>query len=722
MCVWIAGAILFSKAVYEAVSYDDQGTYVGIALLMMMTFCHKTGTGVYMAMIVLLGITAGCCINMIIMAITYAVSGGFLSPSGDSAATYAVFIVLLSFTMGTISAVRWQYESLDFLLFKITIAIIFTGVLNDVKRVSFVAPWFILAQVCVSVVVFVLCVFFVFPVTSASKYRLCLRNVMHHASCAINQTSKLLMEPLESESGVPKIASGQVDHATGWDTGLKDTIMKIRDHIKTSRSLISSFLSLNLNLEVWIELDVYCKPHVFPHVQMQQTKLALWNSVRSIAFLVRRLQSGHENLSFLTDPSFRLPVQNLMGSMSDLLNALGEAIVDLHPDKSGSFEKADACLQLFDSHWNVLMDNLTKTFFASETSMLTADERKTSGMLNLLTTLYLLGRKLRMLYETESLALHGRSNKAMAIAAARFEYQNTWKRPSEAIAQAPIRQSHTESMKRSGTFLQLQEIANQKPISLIMPNSQWHSKNHDRPALLHFRFMIGGLRRSSSPKRLYRYVPLWLLLFGQMAICTAIGTTFSVIPVIVNNAFNGSGMALMATIFAVYMPSIGFIELRMLHRFLGTLAGSVASYVIVGVAYLVNGLSWENHPAKIIMVVFLLGIWCGFLNGTALRYPASKYAFLVSAFTVAIIIGPSLYSTKPPWKPVAYRVLETIVGMSIVTLGAMILPISVYSQVKSSISESLDRLAKLVRTIPNHVRCFALICLYFSNHPFVRIQ
>jgi hypothetical protein len=195
--------------------------------------------------------------------------------------------------------------------------------------------------------------------------------------------------------------------------------------------------------------------------------------------------------------------------------------------------------------------------------------------------------------------------------------------------------------------------------------------------------------------------PWQLALTIQLFVPVIFGTLLVVIPSI-NHAFQGhASWAVISMVLIADVNCSGNVVESALIRVLGTLLGAAVSLVIIALAWSINGLSFENTPAKLVVVG--LTIWV-FLTVTTYLYwkggRLSKTWFTAGIAVCIIVLMPLETETGPHWALAGLRVGAVMIGVVVQAVSSMTLfPVTVEQQTLEKALTALELMEEMCKQL-----------------------
>jgi len=146
-------------------------------------------------------------------------------------------------------------------------------------------------------------------------------------------------------------------------------------------------------------------------------------------------------------------------------------------------------------------------------------------------------------------------------------------------------------------------------------------------------------------------------------------------------------MALLTVPVVMNMQS-GMIMAKSFHRVLGTLLGATASVVIVAC-----------FPQQPVLMLTAIALWTGLCAaGAVMNKGFRAYTFVLSGYTVAMIVLPIVNTPEAIFSVAVHRFLELLLGMAVTTLVFDgLFPVQLRTQVKNLSEGNLNYLLSELR-------------------------
>lgn len=190
-------------------------------------------------------------------------------------------------------------------------------------------------------------------------------------------------------------------------------------------------------------------------------------------------------------------------------------------------------------------------------------------------------------------------------------------------------------------------------------------KNHRRNAC------AIGLRRLVHALGLR---PRYLKAVAQQAIAISAAMTLHVCDK-TYNAFQGHSMWILVTVWVMGgQGSVGATVLKATNRVIGTVAAGCASYIVIYLVYLFNGVSYQNRALKYIFMTLIYPFFLACSHRGMLKSPPQfQYAWYVMKLTLPIVVLSGYIEEVPSPETAAWRILCILVGLALEFLATTLI-------------------------------------------------
>ena len=134
-------------------------------------------------------------------------------------------------------------------------------------------------------------------------------------------------------------------------------------------------------------------------------------------------------------------------------------------------------------------------------------------------------------------------------------------------------------------------------------------------------------------------MPTWLVFGLQYFAAMSIALGLTVVPIIAEKVFHNRLTDVVVTVAVVWMPSVGDVTTKSIHRILGTGFAAVWSYLLIALAFAASGATWSDHTAgKMVVAGVMMAVWAVFCCLQWLKYPQSRYMWYVICVCVCVCV------------------------------------------------------------------------------------
>ncbi|KAI8102496.1 hypothetical protein M9435_006096 [Picochlorum sp. BPE23] len=160
--------------------------------------------------------------------------------------------------------------------------------------------------------------------------------------------------------------------------------------------------------------------------------------------------------------------------------------------------------------------------------------------------------------------------------------------------------------------------------------------------------------------------PRYLKPVAQQAIAISAAMTLHVCDR-TYNAFQGHTMWILVTVWIMGgQGTVGATVLKACNRIVGTVAAGCASYIIIYLVYLLNGLSYQNRALKYIFMTLIYPFFTACFHRGMLKSPRQfQYAWYVMKLTLPIAVLSGYIEEVPSPDTAAWRILCILVGIGL---------------------------------------------------------
>ncbi|KAL6769892.1 hypothetical protein ACKKBG_A32770 [Auxenochlorella protothecoides x Auxenochlorella symbiontica] len=191
--------------------------------------------------------------------------------------------------------------------------------------------------------------------------------------------------------------------------------------------------------------------------------------------------------------------------------------------------------------------------------------------------------------------------------------------------------------------------------------------------------------------------PAMLALGLQGATAYLIILTLLIIPT-TNDAFNQRTLWAIFIVITILEPFAGGVFVKALQRITGTLVGLGCGLAVTYFTYLCNGLSYDNEPAKFIVMTLGLSLFSGVFSACTLLYPSQFYSILVASILLALGALPGYHTSAPMPSVALWRLAATALGVGVeVLVAATVFPVTARATYRGLMAESLQGLGDLLQ-------------------------
>eukprot|EP00887_Chlorella_sp_A99_P008175 scaffold12.g8175.t1 len=510
---------------------------------------------------------------------------------------------------------------------------------------------------------FVVAVFsmFVLPVTAASKVRAKTRD-------NLRQLGELTRDIVDSLVTLPLAPDGRPDAAAGGiDAGITNKLTDMGAGVSASIESVRHLLTL-----VPVEWDPYqpSQQHTFPRESFELIQYILRAYLSSTAPLMFELHSGGR-LSLAGVQSHRDALQAAAGSLEEALCQLAGCL-----DGTVKYGSALQALQHVERQWRALgglsaplphnsieessslaMDTLLAVLFNLATRQ--ASSRKIT-----LSVMPAPAPAVRRLYFALPNAIAKQQPNARELCRRHFKGSGVWDltSPQESLKQRALLRAATPTTAVLSSVLP----SPRSPHPAKVPGARLPGAPTDQfPAVIPLPLPPARWAGAALVAKLSGSTLEHALLALQLAMAVAVATVLHVNEH-TYEALGGRTIWIIVTVVVILEPSFGSLVLKSGLRAAGTAMAGLLGVGLMGFAYLVNGLSYDNRPPKFVAMTILLPLVCGLIMVLHQRFlHPYGYMWSVCKLTTPIIALVGYASTEAQWRTAAWRLANIAIGIVI---------------------------------------------------------
>ncbi|GAB4813726.1 hypothetical protein N2152v2_000772 [Parachlorella kessleri] len=211
--------------------------------------------------------------------------------------------------------------------------------------------------------------------------------------------------------------------------------------------------------------------------------------------------------------------------------------------------------------------------------------------------------------------------------------------------------------------------------------------------------LLGRLRRAWEACSGRTGINLIHISLGVQMVVAATIVMFGVIIPAVNDALGGRVAWALFVVTLILEPSTGAMLFKGLMRLSGTALGGLAGLGGIYFAFLCNGATYENHPAKFVAMVAYLTVFSFMGGALTIRFNLHSYAFIIANLIMAMVALPAYLTAHPMPMLALWRVVNTAIGVAVeAAVAATVFPVTARRLFRSAMASALDELAEVAAT------------------------
>lgn len=637
-------------------------------------------------------VVGGLC-GLVAMYTAYAANGGSYDESLTKAAVTAALLAAFALVLGFL---RFHYQQYWF-FFVVAVFSAPMVALNPYWQTSYVdyqALFYWWLQIALGICTAALASMFVLPVTAASKVRAKTRD-------NLRQLGELTRDIVDSLVTLPLAPDGRPDAAAGGiDAGITNKLTDMGAGVSASIESVRHLLTL-----VPVEWDPYqpSQQHTFPRESFELIQYILRAYLSSTAPLMFELHSGGR-LSLAGVQSHRDALQAAAGSLEEALCQLAGCL-----DGTVKYGSALQALQHVERQWRALGG------LSAPLPHNSIEESSSLAMDTLLAVLFNLATRVRRLYFALPNAIAKQQPNARELCRRHFKGSGVWDltSPQESLKQRALLRAATPTTAVLSSVLP----SPRSPHPAKVPGARLPGAPTDQfPAVIPLPLPPARWAGAALVAKLSGSTLEHALLALQLAMAVAVATVLHVNEH-TYEALGGRTIWIIVTVVVILEPSFGSLVLKSGLRAAGTAMAGLLGVGLMGFAYLVNGLSYDNRPPKFVAMTILLPLVCGLIMVLHQRFlHPYGYMWSVCKLTTPIIALVGYASTEAQWRTAAWRLANIAIGIVIDLVVSLLIPVTTRRVLRNRVQEGLGHLAILSESVilqfvqPPACMAQALVC------------
>ena len=212
-------AIISPYQVWNFLSFGTLGPNL-VLVVIVLVLPFSVGQATWNVILVAVGFGIGAGLGSAATYIAYAINGC----SFDASTARGIsFVITISIFAGCLNALRWKHDVTNKLFFVCCLALVLAGGVSayPLNSSSGLLPLKVWALMCGAMIALLPIFWLLLPVTAGQKYRDLLSVSLANLADAVEISHKLLMSPIDPESGKFEDSTNHIDAVTGEDEGLK---------------------------------------------------------------------------------------------------------------------------------------------------------------------------------------------------------------------------------------------------------------------------------------------------------------------------------------------------------------------------------------------------------------------------------------------------------------------------------------------------------------------
>ncbi|GAB4814515.1 hypothetical protein N2152v2_001561 [Parachlorella kessleri] len=541
---------------------------------------------------------------------------------------------------------------------------------------------------------------FVLPVPAGYVVRKKLAKAIRLEGALLSSVVALMTDELDEKTGLLKKASGEASIATGVDSGLEPHVLPVHNmSMGASQSLQTALNHLRASRLEW---DAYRSMHLFPATTYENLLILARTLLSPAMMLFYPLQTGKMRLTLCRQHAREL--RDLAAAFEGCCGALAEVIRYNAP-----VQRAGAALGALEASYVALM----RAALAAQQEPAGVADALPNDLLALnmaLSLLYTCCTRLRRMYALLPEALGRDQRGAAALVRRHFATDRSW--DFAAMAQSSLQQGPATRLLVKQSLVGPQastralvaqlldsqgqrlapEVQGQPRARELAPEVQMSMSKLKAPGpASRVTLALRWVERHTGYNRAHLSLGLQL----------AVAYAFVMVLLVVSAPYHAVNERSTWTVFivvAIHEPLAGSAVWKCVLRFGGTVVAGLLGLGALYFTYLCNGLSYENKPAKFIIMTIVLTLLSLPLAAGAVKYGVrNAYFWIISCIVMYTVALPGYTHDEPLPKYALWRLVCTAMGIAVeVLVSQLVCPVTARMAYRTTMTGTLRSLADVV--------------------------